>query len=216
MKAIELAKEKISWKTTGSAIFLVFNSFVWYILTFSVFSEIVNGLEEPESKIVLYSIYFAIVAISAIIGAKIFPRFRFKALIVWTFFGAISTVLLFFISSGDFLISGIVAGLFGLSVGVGFPSCLSYFAGFTKIENRGFAGGVILSLVGVFVLGLAFLFAGFNEQLWILIILLTFWRFFGGLIFKVLNKEEEVPEVQEAPSYLELIMDRKILLYLFP
>jgi hypothetical protein len=91
MKVISLIRDKISWKTTGSSVFLVFNSFVWYIFTYSLFSEIINGLEAPQIEITLYSIYFISVAISAVVGAKIFPRFRVKALMAWIFFGSVST-----------------------------------------------------------------------------------------------------------------------------
>jgi MFS family permease len=214
MKALELIREKISWKTTGSSIFLVFNSFVWYIFTYSLFSEIINGLEAHQTEITLYSVYFISVAISAVIGAKIFPRFRVKALMAWIFFGSVSTGLLFVISLESLLISGLIAVLLGVSVGIGLPSCLSFFAGVTKIENRSFAGGVIWSLVGVFVLGFAFLFTVLSQEE--TIILLITWRILGGLVFKLLNKNYEKTEVQEAPSYLELIQDKKILLYLFP
>jgi MFS family permease len=215
MKTLELIRDKISWKTTGSSIFLVFNSFVWYIFTYSLFSEILNESVLPQTAITLYSIYFISVAITAVVGAKIFPRFRVKALMAWIFFGSISTALLFSISYESFLINGLIVGLLGASVGIGLPSCLSFFADITKIENRSFIGGVIWSLVGVFVLGFAFLFnmLGIGVEM---IILLVVWRIFGVLGFRLLNKNYERSEVQEAPSYLELIRDKKILLYLFP
>jgi MFS family permease len=50
-----------------------------------------------------------------------------------------------------------------------------------------------------------------------MIILLIIWRIIGINIFKLLNRNYEKPaDVQEAPSYFELIKDKKILLYLFP
>ncbi len=62
MKLIEGISAKISWKTTWPPIFLVFNSFVWYILTYKLFSEIVNNLGVSQNEIILYSSYFASVA----------------------------------------------------------------------------------------------------------------------------------------------------------
>jgi MFS family permease len=214
MKSIEVIRDKISWKTTGSSIFLVFNSFVWYILTYTIFADIVNNLDAPTIELSLYSVYFFSLAIAAIVGAKIFPRFRVKALMVWTFWGSISTVLLFLISADSFLISGLIAAFFGVSVGIGLPSCLSFFAGITKIDNRSFVGGIIWSLVGVFALGFALPLTILS--LGDMIILLAIWRILGVFVFKFLNRNYEKPVVQEAPSYFELIKDKKILLYLFP
>jgi MFS family permease len=213
MKAIDLIREKISWKNTGSSVFLVFNSFVWYIITYIIFSDIIKN-RTPQFEIGLYSIYYISVAIAAISGAKIFPRFRLKSLIVWMIFGAISTFLLFFITDESFLISGLIASVLGISVGIGLPSCLSFFADITKIENRSFVGGIIWSLVGVFVLGFAFLYSILIPEE--MLIFLISWRILGVLIFKFLSRNYKKSEVQEAPSYFDLLKDKKILLYLFP
>ena len=214
MKVLEIIRDKISWKNTRSSIFLVFNSFVWYIFTYSVFAQIIDSLEVPQTEIFLYSAYFISIAISAVVGAKIFPRGRVKALELWIFLGVISTALFFVFSPDSFFINVLIAACLGVSVGIGFPSCLSFFADSTQIENRGFTGGVIWSLVGVCVLGFAFLFSVLN--LWEMIILLTIWRLFGWLGFKVLNRDQIKPIIQKAPSYLELLQDKNILLYLFP
>ena len=213
MKVIKLIRDKISWKTTGSSIVLVFNSFVWYIFAYIIFADIIN-LKTPQFEIELYSIYYISVAIAAVVGAKIFPRFRVKSLLIWILFGAISTSLLFFITGESFLISGLIASIFGLSVGIGLPSCLSFFADITKIENRSFVGGIIWSLVGVFVLGFAFLFTILTQEE--MLILLIIWRILGVFIFQILNRNYKKPEVQETPSYFELLKDKKILMYLFP
>jgi MFS family permease len=48
---------------------------------------------------------------------------------------------------------------------------------------------------------------------------LTIWRLSGGIGFTLLDrkyKTPDIPSVQKAPSYLELIRQRRILLYLFP
>ena len=53
----------------------------------------------------------------------------------------------------------------------------------------------------------------------IAIMTLTIWRFSGGIGFLFIDKLHKTHEIlgaQKAPSYLELIRQRKILLYLFP
>jgi len=116
MKTLDLIRGKISWKTTGSSVFLVFNTFVWYIFTYLVFGEIIGKLGVPQIEVSLYSTYYISLAIAAIGGAKIFPRFRVKALMMWILFGAISTALLFFITAESFLISGLIASLLGVEL----------------------------------------------------------------------------------------------------
>ena len=214
MKALDGIRAKISWKTTGPSIFLVFTSFVWHIFTYLMFSEIVDNLELPQTAILLYSAYFISLAIAAIVGGKIFPRIRVKALEVWIFLGSFSTILLSVISIESFVINGLISILLGISVGIGLPSCLSYFAELTKIENRSFGGGIIWSLVGICALGFGVLFVTLSQ--WEMIILLTIWRIFSGLVFTFVNRKREKIPLNNEPSYLELLRNKDILLYLFP
>ncbi len=109
MKLIEGIRTKIAWKTTWPPIFLVFNSFVWYILTYQLFSEIITKLESPQTEIMLYSVYFISLAIAAIVGSKIFPRIRVKALISWIFLGSFATIFLSSISVESFVINGLIS-----------------------------------------------------------------------------------------------------------
>ncbi|KON32897.1 MAG: hypothetical protein AC479_06290 [miscellaneous Crenarchaeota group-6 archaeon AD8-1] len=213
MKKLELSRNKISWKNSGSSIFLVFNSFVWFIFTYIVLGDIITE-KITQNELILYSAFFISVSISALIGAKLFPKVRIKAIEAWIILGSISTATLFIFSPSNFLINTIIVVILGISVGAGFPSYLSFFAENTKIENRGFTGGIIWSLVGICVLGFAALYMNFDMLQ--MVTLLTIWRFFGWVGFKSLNKNRQEIDVQKAPSYLELLTDRKILLYLFP
>jgi hypothetical protein len=108
----------------------------------------------------------------------------------------------------------LLALFLGISVGIGLPSCLSYFADSTRIENRGFIGGITWSGVGFTVL----LFAVLISELgvWEAIAVLAIWRFFGCFSFLFLTKLHEKLGVQKSPSYLELVRKRDVLLYLFP
>jgi MFS family permease len=175
----------------------------------------VNGLNLLETeKLGLFAVYYVSVAVSAILGSKFFPRTRTKSLNLWLFMGAIATFLLTTISSGGILADALLAFFFGASIGIGLPSCLSYFADSTSVENRGFVGGIIWSTVGFTVLIFAFLINMLGQ--WEAIIALTIWRLFGGIGFLVLNRKHTKPAAQKSPSYLELIRKREILLYLFP
>jgi MFS family permease len=215
MISIRALKEKTAWRETAPSILLVLNSFVWYILTYAVFSAILNGLHLLEAeKLGLFTIYYVGVVFSAILGPKFFPRARTKFLNLWTFAGAIATLLLTTVSSNGMLANALLASFLSVSIGVGLPSCLSYFADSTSIENRGSVGGIIWGAVGFAILIFAFLISTLGQ--WETIVALTIWRLFGGVGFLVLNRKHEKFAAQKSPSYLELIRKREILLYLFP
>jgi len=212
---IRALRDKAAWRETAPSILLVVNTFVWYITTYAVFNTIVNGLHMLETaKLGLFAIYYVGIAVTAIPGSKFFSRARTKSLDVWLFIGAIATLLLATFSSDGMLADALLAFFFGASIGIGLPSCLSYFADSTSVENRGFVGGIIWSTVGFTVLIFAFLISMLGQ--WEAIIVLTIWRLLGGICFPVLNRKHAKPAAQKSPSYLELIRKREILLYLFP
>jgi MFS family permease len=207
--------KKTSWRATAPSILIVLNTFVWYILTYTVFSEILNGLSLPGAeKIGLFTVYYMGVAVTAILGSKLFPRARTKSLHIWLTMGALATFLLIFVPSSGILVAALLAFFFGASVGIGLPSCLSYFADSTVVESRGFIGGITWSGVGVAVLLFAFLTNTVGQVETILA--LTVWRLLGSVSFLVLNRKHENQATTKPPSYLKLIKKRTILLYLFP
>jgi MFS family permease len=211
-------REKIVWGKTAPAIFLMLNSFVWYLLTYVVFNAILSELKLPETEeLGLFITYSVGIAVTAIIGAKILPHTRTKSLQLWLFMGTIATALLTTISGDSILTAAFISFFFGASIGIGLPSCFSYFADSTSVENRGVAGGIIWSTVGFIVLFFALLMSTLEP--WSAVIALTIWRLFGGIGFLFLNKKYRAHEIrgaQKAPSYLELIRKRQMLLYLFP
>ena len=133
-------KEKINWKSTAPTIFLVFNSFVWYIFISMAFTAFIDGQNILQTeKMMIFISYFSTVAFTALLGGKVFPQIRNQSLYIWFFMGVIASSLFAIISnSNDFLLSILSSIFLGASVGVGFPSCLSYFADSTSIEKRGF------------------------------------------------------------------------------
>jgi MFS family permease len=205
-------REKTAWRATAPSILLVINSFVWYIFTYAVFSTVVDNLE--TQKLGLWTTYFVSLAVAAILGSKLLPRVRNKFLYLWPFIGAIATFLLTTLSSNGFLINALFALFLGASIGIGLPSCLSGFADSTSVENRGFVGGIIWSIMGFTVLIFAFLMNTLGQLE--MIVLLTIWRVLGGTGFLVLNRKQVKSPSRKAPSYLQIIRKRQIMLYLFP
>jgi MFS family permease len=215
MISISAIRKKTAWRETAPSILLVLNSFVWYVLTYVSFNTIVNELALLETeKLSLFTAYFFGIAASAIFGSKFFPYARVKLLYLWLFMGATATSLLITVSSNGILVNVLLALFLGISIGIGLPSCLSYFADSTCIENRGFIGGITWSGVGFTVLFFAFLMNALGR--WEAIAALTIWRLFGSFSFMFLTRQHKKLDVQKSLSYLELVHKKEILLYLFP
>jgi MFS family permease len=180
-----------------------------------VFDTIVKevNLHETE-KLLLFAMYFLGILISAIIGSRFFTYTHIKFLYLWLLMGAVATSLLIIIFSNNILINFLLSFFLGVSVGIGLPSCLSYFADSTSIENRGSVGGIIWSCIGLVVLFFAFLFFTFGMRE--AIFALTFWRIFGCISFLLLTRQHVKFVVQKSPNYFEILRKRDVILYLFP
>jgi MFS family permease len=191
------------------------NSFVWYILTNILFGAALNNLNVTTiEKTELFGTYFASMALSALVGAKFFPRRRTKLLNLWLLMGIVATFFLITISTNGLTANALLAIFLGASIGVGLPSCLSYFADSTTVENRGLIGGIIWSGVGFVVLALAFLIGPLPQ--WETVVALALWRLLGTVGFPILNRGHVQPAPQKSPKYLEIVRKREILLYWFP
>jgi MFS family permease len=215
MTSLKALRAKVAWRAVAPSVLLVLNSFVWYIFASTIFSTIVNDSSFIYTeRMTLFVTYYAAVAVTAILGAKFFPRLRISSLCIWSFMGALATISLITISGSSMLIAALLTFFLGASIGIGLPSCLSYFADSAAIENRGLVSGVIWSSVGFAVVIFAFVINMLG--LWETLLMLTVWRIFGGVGFFLLNRKNEVITAQSSPRYLELIRKKEILLYLFP
>jgi MFS family permease len=216
MSSIRLIINKANLRKAAPAILLVFNSFVWYIITYPIFANAVTGLKlSGAANIEIFSSYFVSLAITAIVGSKYLPRVRNKALCLWPLLGGVATLCIGALSSQNVLINTLIAVFLGSSVGIGLPSCLSYFAESTSIETRGFVGGLTWGGVGITVVLFAFFLLALGN--WEAFVALAIWRLAGAVIFSILKRNHEKPQSdQKSPSYLELIQKREILLYFVP
>lgn len=215
MLSIKMVKDKIAWKAMTPSILLVLNSFVWHGIIYVVFSNMVNESELLKTeKLTLFTAYFFGITVSALVGSEFFPRARAKFLNFWLCIGAVATLTLIKFPSSDPLVNALFALFLGALVGIGLPSCLSYFADSTNIENRGSTGGIIWSSIGFFVLFFVFLLYIFGT--WITIVALTIWRIFGAFSFMFLSRRHRPSSALKSPGYFELFREKNLLLYLFP
>ena len=212
-----VVKNKIDWKKFAPAFVLVVNSLLWYTLTFSVFTGLINDLKlEHTTETLLFGTYYASTAISAIVGGWLFPRARKTGILLWMVFGAIMSVALITIPMNNLFVNFIISILLGLSIGSGLPSTLAYFADVTNISRRGFLGGLTWSSFGFGSLILFVLVSAIGNSAGLE--LLAIWRVTGIILVFVLipkQKLENEPKKQ-VEGYKKILTRRENLFYLLP
>lgn len=220
MKLSKRLRGKIEWKAVAPSIILILNSFVWYIFSHAVFYSTITALYPKEGSffspaaLTLLALYYIGVAVSAIVGAKVLSIKRTRFLVYWSFMGTVATLSLVMLTGENFIVNVLISIFFGVSLGLGLPSCLSYFAELVAIEKRGFASGVVWSSVGFAILFLAFLTKDIGNFL--TIVTLSIWRLLGGIEFRIFNRQNPQLKTINSPSYLGLLTRRELLMYLIP
>jgi MFS family permease len=214
MSSIKLLSDKIFQKEVAPVFLLLLNTFVWYLLTFSTLSYIITQNSFENQSLFLFAAYFLGIAAAAIAGSMFPHRLRSKLLNKWIFLGAFATLCLVLVSPSTLLVNLLIISFLGISIGLGLPSCLSYFAKKTKIEKRGLIAGAIWSTLGVMVLVLGLLISVLGTLE--VIMLLVIWRLIGGFSFVFLTRKEIKFEPQKSPGYFSLIRKREVLLFLLP
>lgn len=154
---------------------------------------------------------------SAILGTTLVRRFpsRDALLSVWMFVGTVTSSLMVTLQAYNMLFILLVSFLSGISLGLGFPSCLAYFGDYSIEENRGslagvtfFASGICILLVGL-VLNFSTLVVG--------ALILAAWRGTGLFLFLLMrSKQDYRKENAIEVSYQSILLDRSFLLYLVP
>jgi MFS family permease len=209
MQQASILKKRIPVKRFAPALVLVFNSLVWYTLTYNLFSDYVNH------DLLFLAVYYAGITISAILGASLFRRSREACLSLWVLLGAAMTALFPIIPRNSVSINLLMSILFGVSMGIGLPSCLAYFADVTNVENRGTYGGIVWCTIGFGILALALPISGLDPGP--MSVALALWRFFGFVAFFWLSRiQGKISLAADVPSYRSLLGRRDLLLYLLP
>ncbi|MGD0160396.1 MAG: MFS transporter [Candidatus Bathyarchaeia archaeon] len=206
-------EKRIPLRKFAPALFLVSSSIVWYVLT-NYFLTKSLPLAQNEYLLVLGA-YYAGIAVAAFVGTMVFRRSRVKWLSLWMLFGVAMTALLSVSLGSNFSIDLSVSLVFGISTGVGLPSCLAYFGDATSVENRGTYGGFTWGTIGLFVLALLALTSNLTnaQSLGVLAI----WRLFGFMAFYLASRKElQTDSTPHTQSYKSILERRDMILYLLP
>lgn len=201
-----------------AAFFVVVNSLSWYFPLFALVTEIVKvPIVEYFTVLALFGVHYATVIASAFVGILLVPRImsRLGLLRLWMIVGVASTLLVSTIETNNqaWLFSTVIA--LGISLGLGFPSCLAYFADYGITAQKGRIGGLTYCIagLGIFSIGLlTFLTGSLLENVTILAV----WRLVGLVVFVVVQPHGTEPKREVEVTYRKILNDRSFLLYLIP
>ncbi len=197
---------------------LLFNSFSWYFPLFVLFTDSIALLKPDYLQLVaIFGFHYLAVAGSAFLGNRFVERIgRNRLLSLWIVLGIFSSALMILVNSSNFLVVYATSVLLGVSLGLGFPSCLSYFGENSPSDRKGFIGGVAFAFTFVAIAVAGFLTAP-PASFTFSVAGFTLWRFLGLVFFLGLKTEEKnVQNIQMKVPYLNIIRERSFLLYLVP
>jgi MFS family permease len=197
-----------------AAFVLVFNSFSWYFPLFVLFADSIDKLQLSYIPLItVFGFHYLAIAGSAFLGNKLAEKIGHnRLLLLWIGSGVLSSALLFLINFSSLVAISISSISLGISLGLGFPSCLSYFGDNSPSDRRGLVGGVAFAFTFM-----AIAVAGFLSTLSsfeISILGFAVWRLAGLFSFFILKTEQS--GVQKKVPYLTIVRERPFLLYFVP
>jgi MFS family permease len=138
--------------------FLIASSFVWFYEVQALIRALMPQGATSFESILINGIHYSAIIISGIAGALLSRKIsRNNLLIYWMTIGSASSIVPILLPIESTASLAIVALIFGISFGIGMPSCLAFFADSTEYNNRGFASGTTLLVTNFVAFALAFL-----------------------------------------------------------
>lgn len=202
-------------KTLFTILFLLINALVWLFITDYLIEGFVSGLSLVEmDEILVWCSYYSSIMLLGVIGAVFSKKVnRLRFIFVWTLFGVLVSLLPIIFSNPSLVELVIIVILLGGVAGVGMSSCLSFFADYTKITNRGLFSGVAFLCINLFASVFSLVFA--NSDFFVNWILLTVWRGIGLVPFLMLPLVDEKMRSTKAhdDSLKSVITNRGFYLY---
>ena len=203
-------------KETLSSMFLLINSLALFTVTRILLRDLLSEVTFYETLAVL-TVFYTSLSFSAVVGATLLrEKMQEKTFLFrWVLLGTCIYFLFPVIIIGKALIHlTVMTFVLGTSIGIGIPTCLSFFAHYIDIKNRGLVGATVFCSTQL----LTVLIYGTIGDLRIEEKLLTagIWRLLGiaGVFFYT---PSEIPNKEREQRSFSLIMsERAFILYFFP
>jgi len=179
-------------------------------------STIDSVVKDTSVAPAVWATYYIAVVSSGIVGAAFSNKIRrINFLYLWMILGAVSPLSLVLANDLSIVNLSISSLLLGVSLGLGMPSALSYFADSTLVENRGRIGSFIFLAANLGVVPIAIFLTDLNLVTNSLILIA--WRSLGLIAFALMKPTDKtLKESRKNVSFLSVFHDRSFILYLLP
>lgn len=170
-------------KQAAISIVLVTNAFVWYYFIIMILQGVEKNFSMDESTtLLMWILHFSGIIFSALVGATLVKKIknRNRFLLLWMLTGVLLSGIAVLVSLAYVPTVLLLSLLFGVSLGIGMPTCMDYFSETVAIEKRGLVAGIIFFLSGTIIASLGMISDG-NTSLQTII--LSGWRLLGVLAF---------------------------------
>ena len=208
-----LGEPGVVWKDFFVVFILLFNSLVWYSMAPIIIDSVLSVLNVTYTQeLLIWTTFSASIIGSSIIGSILSNKIsRLNFLYLWMILGVVTSLSPTLLNSFTVTNITIISVLFGTSFGLGMPSCLAYFADYTRLENRGRIGGIILLIANLsaplFVITISI------SNLVVNSIILAVWRASGLIIFFLKPEEKIASETKRGASFMSILHDKPLVLY---
>jgi len=214
---LSLGQIGITWRNFITVFILVLNVFVWLDMSIMTLRSILSNPNiAAAERTVVWAIYYTTMIGSSVIGAVLAPKIRrLRFLYFWMVLGVASSLMPALFSVDTITESLGASFLLAISFGLGTPSCLSYFADSTSVENRGRLSGITFFAMQLSIFVSAMYLPRLDQTLQS--IACAIWRASGLILFFLLKPTEEVSsKKRDYAGYRSILHNRSYVLYFIP
>jgi MFS family permease len=161
-----------------------------------------------------YFLFLGVAVFSAIIGSILSERInRRKFLVSWRVIGLLSNISLIFTQELGIVYFYVISAVLGISIGLGFPSCLAFLADSTTVGERARVTGIAFFVILVIAM-LSYVIAEASNFGIGLLILLSALK--GTSLFAFVSDDCERKKSEKIRSWKNIFTSKDFVLYLFP
>jgi MFS family permease len=196
-------------------IILVSTSFAWLLMFFNFFTNIFSVYINSNSTVYGgYFLFLGFAAFSALVGSVLSERTnRTKFLISWIVIGIFANISLIFTQEFELAHFYLISAVLGISIGLGFPSCLAYLADCTAVEERARISG--MAVLVTFIIAILSWVVAYASNFGIgLFILLSTLK--GTSLFAFVSGNCKRQKSEKIRSWRNVFTSKDFVLYLFP
>ena len=209
--------DSLAKKDFLATLILIVNTFSWYFPLYVFFETALRKFQiDFTILLAIFGVQYTVAIGFAIAGTFLVRRFPSRGLFLslWMVIGTVTSALMVMVETNNIAYVWLMPFLLGISLGLGFPSCLAYFGDFSVGESRGRLGGIVWFASGICILLLGLLVS--ISPFIVGVLIFAAWRGIGLILFHLVKPDQVRKEDVVAVSYKSILVDKSFLLYIIP